>query len=74
MITKIKDSINRLQVGLTADQTQQKRGFINQKIGQKTNQIEAEEKRVNTHIDTYTKRQKERKEQKRHQEKNMYGI
>lgn len=43
--TKIKASIDRLQISLTADQTQQKRGFVHWKIGQeKNNQTKVEEK------------------------------
>lgn len=64
MITKIKNSINKQQIGLTADQTQQKRGLVNWKIGQqKNNQIETKEKRLNTSTDIYTKRETEKEKE-----------
>lgn len=50
--------MNKQVIGLTADQTQQKRGLVNWKIGQqKNNQIETEEKR----LDTYLHKKGERK-------------
>lgn len=73
--------MNRLQIGLIADQTQKKKELVDWKISpQKNNQIEAGKKRLNSYIDTYihTQREMERifkkKKNKRHSEKNHYGI
>lgn len=50
--TKIKGLIDRLQIGLTAGQTHQKKGFVHWKIvQQENNQTEIKENRLNTNIE-----------------------